>query len=58
MTVQAQLKGKIIRIGHIGNLDEYDVLAALSGLEFSLKEVGYPFTSGDSVKAAQEVLSA
>lgn len=55
---QAQLKGKIIRIGHIGNLDEYDVLAALSGLEFSLKEVGYSFTSGESVKAAQEVLSA
>ena len=55
---QEQLKGKIIRIGHIGNLDEYDVLAALSGLEFSLKEVGYSFTSGESVKAAQEVLSA
>jgi len=55
---QAQLKGKIIRIGHIGNLDEYDVLAALSGLEISLKEVGYSFTSGESVKAAQQVLSA
>jgi len=55
---QAQLKGKIIRIGHIGNLDEYDVLAALSGLEISLEEVGYSFTSGESVKAAQQVLSA
>ena len=53
---QAQLKGKIIRIAHIGYLDEYDVLTALSGLELSLKDVGYSFNPGDSVKAAQEVL--
>ncbi len=53
---QAQLKGKIIRIAHIGNLDEYDVLTALSGLELALKEVGFDFTPGESVKAAQAVL--
>jgi len=53
---QAHLKGKIVRIAHIGYLDEYDVLTALSGLELSLKEVGYSFTPGVSVKAAQEVL--
>ena len=53
---QAQLKGKIIRIAHIGYLDEYDVLSALSGVELSLKDVGFSFTPGDSVKAAQEVL--
>jgi len=53
---QAQLKGKIVRIAHIGNLDEYDVLTALSGLELSLKEVGYTFTPGESVKAAQQIL--
>jgi len=53
---QAALKGKIIRIGHIGYLDEYDVLTALSGLELSLKEIGFSFTPGDSLKAAQAVL--
>jgi len=53
---QAQLKGRIIRIGHIGFLDEYDVLSALSGLERSLAEVGYPFEPGESVGAAQKVL--
>jgi len=53
---QEALKGKIIRIGHIGYLDEYDILSALSGLEFSLKSVGYPFTPGESLKAAQKVL--
>jgi len=54
---QEALKGKIIRIAHIGNLDEYDVLTALSGLELSLKEVGYSFNSGESVKAAQQILA-
>ena len=53
---QAHLKGKIIRIAHIGYLDDYDVLTALSGLEFSLKEAGFSFTHGESLKAAQKVL--
>ncbi len=53
---QDKLKGKIIRIGHIGYLDEYDVFAALSGLESSLREMGYSFTPGSSVQAAQAVL--
>ena len=53
---QEQLKGKIIRVSHIGYLDKYDILTALSGLEASLKEIGYSFTPGESVKAAQEVL--
>ena len=53
---QESLKGKIIRIAHIGYLDEYDVLTALSGIEKSLKEVGYSFEAGESLKAAQKVL--
>lgn len=53
---QDSLKGKIVRIGHIGYLDEYDVLAALSGLEFSLREAGYALEAGSSLKAAQKVL--
>ncbi|MCE5250308.1 alanine--glyoxylate aminotransferase family protein [bacterium] len=54
---QEALKGKIIRVGHIGYLDEFDVLSALSGFELSLKAVGYSFTTGESLKAAQQVLS-
>ncbi len=53
---QDSLKGKIIRIAHIGYLDEYDVFAALSGLELSLRETGYSFAHGASLKAAQEIL--
>ncbi|MFC1485530.1 pyridoxal-phosphate-dependent aminotransferase family protein [Candidatus Latescibacterota bacterium] len=52
---QDHLKGKIIRIAHIGYLDEYDVLTAVAGLERSLKDVGYSFTPGAGLKAAQEV---
>jgi aspartate aminotransferase-like enzyme len=54
---QGGLKGKIVRIAHIGYLDEYDVLTALAGLEFALKELGMPFTTGESLKAAQQVLA-
>ncbi|MFC1607446.1 pyridoxal-phosphate-dependent aminotransferase family protein, partial [Candidatus Latescibacterota bacterium] len=46
---QAQLKGKIIRIGLIGNIDEYDIFSALSALEKSLAEVGYTVAAGESV---------
>jgi len=53
---QAHLKGKIIRIAHIGYMDEYDVLTAVAGLERSLKEVGHSFAPGAGLKAAQEVL--
>ena len=54
---QAQLKGKIVRIAHIGYLDEYDVLTALAGFEYAMKEVGFSFTPGESLKAAQAILA-
>jgi len=53
---QDKLKGKIIRIAHIGFMDEYDVLTAVAGLERSLKEVGYAVTPGTGLQAAQAVL--
>lgn len=50
---QDQLAGKIIRIGHMGYCDFFDVLAALSGLEMVLKEMGHPVTLGTALTAAQ-----
>jgi len=56
---QESLKGKIIRISHIGYMDNYDILSALSGLELSLKEIGYTsFEPGEAVRAAQKVFIA
>jgi len=53
---QEQLKGKIIRICSMGYTNEFDILSAISSLEFALKKQGYAFQPGAGVKAAQEVL--
>ncbi len=53
---QAHLKGKIIRIGHLGYVVDTDVLATVAALEVSLKQVGYQVELGRGVVAAQKVL--
>jgi len=52
---QGSLKGKIVRIAHMGCLDEYDMLTGIACLEKALKELGYSFTLGAGVAAAQKV---
>jgi aspartate aminotransferase-like enzyme len=54
---QDQLKGKIIRLAHMGYIDQFDVLAAISGVELVLQEMGYPLEPGKGVAAAQKVLA-
>lgn len=53
---QDKLKGKIIRIGHMGYVDELDVIAALAALEHVLSELGQDIEPGRAVTAAQQVL--
>lgn len=53
---QAKLKGKIIRIGHMGYTDEIDVIAGLAALEMVLTELGFPVEPGRAITAAQQVL--
>jgi aspartate aminotransferase-like enzyme len=53
---QAHLKGKIIRIAHLGYMETFDVIIAISALEMSLLELGYPVELGKGVKAAEEIL--
>jgi aspartate aminotransferase-like enzyme len=55
---QSQLKGKIIRIAHIGYFQPLDIIQAVSTLELVLKNMGYPVKLGAGVKAAEEILSA
>jgi aspartate aminotransferase-like enzyme len=50
---QDTLKGKIVRIAHMGYTDVFDVLAALSGLELVLLEMGFKVQPGSGVAAAQ-----
>jgi aspartate aminotransferase-like enzyme len=54
---QDTLKGKIIRLAHMGHADPFDVLAALAGLEMVLLEMGRPVTPGAAVAAAQRVFA-
>jgi aspartate aminotransferase-like enzyme len=54
---QDQLKGKIIRLAHMGYIDQFDVLTALSGVELVLREMGHPVEPGSGVAAAQRVLA-
>src|SRR3989338_4292291 len=53
-----ELKGKIIRIAHMGCIDENDILAGISYLEKVLKELGYKFELGAGLAAAQKVFNS
>lgn len=52
---QEHLKGKIFRIGHMGNVGYLELVEALSALELVLKKAGHRFELGSGVKAAEEV---
>jgi len=52
---QSKLSGKIFRIGHLGYVDESDILIAINGIENTLSFLGYPLEKGMALAAAQEV---
>lgn len=52
---QADFKGKIIRIAHMGYISEADIIAGISCLEKVLSEMGYKFKSGVGIEAAKRV---
>jgi aspartate aminotransferase-like enzyme len=54
---QDTLKGKIVRLAHMGYIDAFDVLAALSALELVLLEMGHDCDPGAGVAAAQRVMA-
>ncbi|MGZ8434018.1 MAG: pyridoxal-phosphate-dependent aminotransferase family protein [Candidatus Binatia bacterium] len=53
---QDQLKGKAIRIAHIGYMGGFDVITAIAALEMALRKFGAEIPLGRGVAAAQEVL--
>lgn len=53
---QGEMKGKLIRIAHMGYISEFDIILGISCLEKVLKKMGYNFVIGAGVAAAQEVL--
>jgi aspartate aminotransferase-like enzyme len=55
---QGPLRGKIVRIGHIGYVDVHDVGAALVALEQALVEAGADVERGAAIPAALDAFAA
>jgi serine---pyruvate transaminase len=54
---QDQMKGKLVRIGHMGHLSPFDTLIAVSALELGLKQIGANIQLGAGVAAVQARLA-
>ena len=53
---QDQLKGKALRIAHVGYMGAFDVITAIAALEMALRRFGAEIPFGRGVAAAQEIL--
>jgi aspartate aminotransferase-like enzyme len=51
---QAELKGKVFRIAHMGYIEEFDIIVGIACLEKVLKQMGYAFELSSGIKAAEE----
>jgi alanine-glyoxylate transaminase / serine-glyoxylate transaminase / serine-pyruvate transaminase len=51
-----KVKGKIFRIGHLGSLNELELLGALAGVEMALKSFGVKISVGVGLAAAENYL--
>lgn len=54
---QDHLKGKIIRLAHLGVVDELDLIGGIAALEMGLHKLGHSFTLGQGVSAAMQALN-
>jgi aspartate aminotransferase-like enzyme len=53
---QDQLKGKIIRIGHLGHIGRTETLATVKALSACLQELGHPCDADAALRAASAAL--
>ena len=54
---QADMAGKIWRIGHCGYFDSYDIIATIAAAELALESLDYEVELGKGVGAAQRVFA-
>lgn len=52
---QSELKGKVFRFAHMGFMEEFDIIIGIACLEKVLAQMGYKFSLGAGVAAAQKV---
>jgi alanine-glyoxylate transaminase/serine-glyoxylate transaminase/serine-pyruvate transaminase len=50
----AKVAGKLFRIGHLGDINEWMILGGLGAAEMAMREVGIAVTAGSGVAAAAE----
>ncbi len=48
------LKGKGFRVGHMGNVSQSDIMSTVAAIEATLRHLGYKFSYGAGLTAAQE----
>jgi aspartate aminotransferase-like enzyme len=53
---QGRLDGKIFRIGHMGDVDGFDMISAVAAVEMTLADLGQPVSIGDGTRALTEQL--
>jgi alanine-glyoxylate transaminase/serine-glyoxylate transaminase/serine-pyruvate transaminase len=51
-----EVKGKVFRIGHLGSLNELELLGGLAGVEMTLRSFGLGVPLGAGVAAAEQYL--
>lgn len=53
---QDHLKGKVLRVAHLGYVDTFDTITAVASIEMALNKFGYKAEFGKGVAAAQQIL--
>jgi alanine-glyoxylate transaminase/serine-glyoxylate transaminase/serine-pyruvate transaminase len=51
-----EVKGKVFRIGHLGSLNELELLGGLAGVEMTLRSFGIDLPLGAGLRAAEQYL--
>jgi alanine-glyoxylate transaminase/serine-glyoxylate transaminase/serine-pyruvate transaminase len=51
-----EVKGRVFRIGHLGSLNELELLGGLGGVEMTLRTFGIPVPLGAGLAAAEQYL--
>lgn len=52
---QDHLKGNVFRIGHMGNITHRELITTISGLEMTLRELGFEIEMGEGVASVADV---
>lgn len=55
---QGDMKGSVVRLNHMGYVDEIDTLGAIAAMEWTLADQGFKLTLGSGTAAFQKAIAA